>query len=210
MVAIETTIKVIGHANILLDIATNDSFKDKNEGDTVDSNANDNSTANAVEATTVIISGHAEQEATDDIALPPTAKYRHNRTNHWNCARNPSNLNNVHIARNPDFPEVARHSIGAMGAVGSTCGTSTRRSIASPIKTVPIYHRESTDKEQRNRQRVKQGIRSYNSALSSTSMNVDLDKRYANEKHGAYAFRIHASAHHLMSPELIPNPNNAI
>ncbi|GAN11390.1 hypothetical protein MAM1_0575d10951 [Mucor ambiguus] len=41
-------------------------------------------------------------------------------------------------------------------------------------------------------------------------MNVDLDRRYANEKHSAYAFRIHASAHHLMSPELIPNPNNAI
>ncbi|GAN01201.1 hypothetical protein MAM1_0005c00633 [Mucor ambiguus] len=41
-------------------------------------------------------------------------------------------------------------------------------------------------------------------------MNIDLDRRYADEKHGAYAFRIHESAHHLMSPELIPNPNNAI
>ncbi|GAN09485.1 hypothetical protein MAM1_0270c09014 [Mucor ambiguus] len=75
MVAIETTIKVLGHANILLDIATNDSFKDENEGDAVDSNACDNGTANAVEATTVIISGYAEQEATNDVALPPTAKY---------------------------------------------------------------------------------------------------------------------------------------
>ncbi|GAN09061.1 hypothetical protein MAM1_0241d08583 [Mucor ambiguus] len=60
-----------------------------------------------------------------------------------------------------------------------------RRSIVSPIKTAPIYYGGSTDKEQRNRQR-------------------------ANEKHGAYAFHIHESAHHLMSPELIPNPNNAI
>ncbi|GAN06978.1 hypothetical protein MAM1_0143d06468 [Mucor ambiguus] len=41
-------------------------------------------------------------------------------------------------------------------------------------------------------------------------MNVDLERRYVNEKHGAYAFRIHGSVHHLMSPELIPNPNNAI
>ncbi|GAN10664.1 hypothetical protein MAM1_0384c10209 [Mucor ambiguus] len=42
-------------------------------------------------------------------------------------------------------------------------------------------------------------------------MNVDLvDRRFTNEKHGAYAFRIHESAHHLMSPELIPNPHNAI
>ncbi|GAN11271.1 hypothetical protein MAM1_0521c10830 [Mucor ambiguus] len=56
-------------------MATNDPFKDKNEGDTVDSKANDNGTANAIEATAVIISGHAEQEATDDVSLPPTAKY---------------------------------------------------------------------------------------------------------------------------------------
>ncbi|GAN01116.1 hypothetical protein MAM1_0004d00547 [Mucor ambiguus] len=59
-----------------LNTATNASFKDGNEGDAVDNRADDNGTANAVEATTVIISGHAEQEATiDDVALPPTAKY---------------------------------------------------------------------------------------------------------------------------------------
>ncbi|GAN11397.1 hypothetical protein MAM1_0580d10959 [Mucor ambiguus] len=57
---------------------------------------------------------------------------------------------------------------------------------------------------------LKQSIRSYNPALSFTFMIVDLDRRYANEKHGAYAFCIHESAHHLMSPELIPSPNNAI
>ncbi|GAN07456.1 hypothetical protein MAM1_0162c06953 [Mucor ambiguus] len=41
-------------------------------------------------------------------------------------------------------------------------------------------------------------------------MNVGLDRRYANEKHGAYTYRIHEGAHHLISPELIPKPNNAI
>ncbi|GAN08334.1 hypothetical protein MAM1_0200c07843 [Mucor ambiguus] len=75
MATIETTIKALGHANILLDIVTNDSFEDKNEGDIVGSKANDNGTANAVEATTVTISSHDEQEATDDVALPLTAKY---------------------------------------------------------------------------------------------------------------------------------------
>ncbi|GAN05208.1 hypothetical protein MAM1_0084d04677 [Mucor ambiguus] len=50
-------------------------FTDENEGDAVNSNTNDNGTANAVEATTVIISGLAKQEVTDDVALPPTAKY---------------------------------------------------------------------------------------------------------------------------------------
>lgn len=56
----------------------------------------------------------------------------------------------------------------------------------------------------------KHDIRSYNSALSFTSINADLDRRYANDEHDAYAFRIHGSVHHRMSPELIPNPNNAI
>jgi len=56
----------------------------------------------------------------------------------------------------------------------------------------------------------KHDIRSYNSALSFTSMNADLDRRYANEEHGSYAFRIHGSVNHRISPELIPKPNNAI
>jgi hypothetical protein len=51
----------------------------------------------------------------------------------------------------------------------------------------------------------KTNIRSYNLALSFTSKNVDLDRRYANEEHSAYAFRIHGSVHHLISPELIPD-----
>ncbi|GAN03343.1 hypothetical protein MAM1_0039d02796 [Mucor ambiguus] len=67
--------RALGHANILLDITTNDSLEGENKGDAVDSKADNNGTANAVEATTVIISGHAEQKATDDVALPPTAKY---------------------------------------------------------------------------------------------------------------------------------------
>ncbi|GAN11628.1 hypothetical protein MAM1_0759d11204, partial [Mucor ambiguus] len=58
-------------------VATNVSFEDENEGDSVDSSKADinGGIANAVEATTATISGHAEQEATDDVALPPTAKY---------------------------------------------------------------------------------------------------------------------------------------
>ncbi|GAN03724.1 hypothetical protein MAM1_0047d03179 [Mucor ambiguus] len=68
MVAIETAIKVLDHADILLDIATNDSFKDQNGGDTVDSKTNDNGTSNAVEAK--VIYGHAEQEAIEQMMLP--------------------------------------------------------------------------------------------------------------------------------------------
>ncbi|GAN09103.1 hypothetical protein MAM1_0244c08625 [Mucor ambiguus] len=50
-----------------LNIATNVSFKDKNEGDAIDSKVNDNGTANAVEAK--VINGHTEQEAKDDGCL---------------------------------------------------------------------------------------------------------------------------------------------
>ncbi|GAN01265.1 hypothetical protein MAM1_0006d00697 [Mucor ambiguus] len=53
---------------------TNASFEDKNEGNVVDSKADDNVIANAVEAK--VINGHAEQETTYDVALPPIAKYR--------------------------------------------------------------------------------------------------------------------------------------
>ncbi|GAN05053.1 hypothetical protein MAM1_0081d04522 [Mucor ambiguus] len=67
-VAVETTLKVLGHANILLDIATNDFLKDENKGDTVDSEANNNGTTNAVEAE--VINGHAEQKAMDQMMLP--------------------------------------------------------------------------------------------------------------------------------------------
>ncbi|GAN01736.1 hypothetical protein MAM1_0011d01171 [Mucor ambiguus] len=59
---------LLGHANILLDIATNDSFKDENEGGAVVSKANNNGAANAVEAK--VINDHAEQEAIDQMMLP--------------------------------------------------------------------------------------------------------------------------------------------
>ncbi|GAN08327.1 hypothetical protein MAM1_0199d07836 [Mucor ambiguus] len=75
MLAIETTINVLRHVNIPLNIATNVSFENENEGDAADSRVvdNNNDTNNAVKAK--VINGHTEQEATDDVALPPAAKY---------------------------------------------------------------------------------------------------------------------------------------
>ncbi|GAN09979.1 hypothetical protein MAM1_0308c09512 [Mucor ambiguus] len=67
-VAIETTIKLLGHVNMPFNFATNVSLEDKNECDAVDSKADDsNSTANVVEGK--VINCHAKQEATDDDAL---------------------------------------------------------------------------------------------------------------------------------------------
>ncbi|GAN09759.1 hypothetical protein MAM1_0289d09291 [Mucor ambiguus] len=58
---------------MLLNLSTNVSFEDENEGDAVDSKVDDNGSTNAIEAKAV--NGHAEQGATDDGVLPPTAKY---------------------------------------------------------------------------------------------------------------------------------------
>ncbi|GAN02736.1 hypothetical protein MAM1_0027c02183 [Mucor ambiguus] len=58
-----------------LNITTNVSFKDENEGgDSVDSKADKiRSTANAVKAK--VINGYAKQEAINDAALTPTVKH---------------------------------------------------------------------------------------------------------------------------------------
>ncbi|GAN00818.1 hypothetical protein MAM1_0002c00242 [Mucor ambiguus] len=56
------------------DVVINVSFEDENEGDAVDSKADDYGAANAVESK-VIINNHAKQEATDDVAVSPSAKY---------------------------------------------------------------------------------------------------------------------------------------
>ncbi|GAN10789.1 hypothetical protein MAM1_0401c10337 [Mucor ambiguus] len=55
---------------------TNVSFENENEGDTVDSRVvdNNNGIAHAVKAK--LMNGWVEQEATDDVAVYPTAKYR--------------------------------------------------------------------------------------------------------------------------------------
>ncbi|GAN05898.1 hypothetical protein MAM1_0104d05374 [Mucor ambiguus] len=75
-VAIATTIKVLGHVQMSLNIATTvPLMRDENKGEAIDIKSDgSNGTANAVEAIKVI-DGHAEQEATGDVALPPTAEY---------------------------------------------------------------------------------------------------------------------------------------
>ncbi|GAN03979.1 hypothetical protein MAM1_0052c03435 [Mucor ambiguus] len=62
--------------------STNVSFENENEDDAVDSRVVDknNDTANAVEVK--LLDGYVEQEATDDVAVHPTAKYRENWI-HW-------------------------------------------------------------------------------------------------------------------------------
>ncbi|GAN08342.1 hypothetical protein MAM1_0200c07851 [Mucor ambiguus] len=68
------------NVNMTLNIATDISFENENEGDIVDSRVDDNGTTSAAEAT--VINGHAEQEAIYQMMLPYpqlqiTAKFEH-------------------------------------------------------------------------------------------------------------------------------------
>ena len=47
-----------------------------------------------------------------------------------------------------------------------------------------------------NQSEFQTNIRGYNSALSFTSLGINLDERYANNKTGIYTFRIHGSFYH--------------
>ncbi|GAN03641.1 hypothetical protein MAM1_0045c03096 [Mucor ambiguus] len=61
-VAIETTIDMLGHVTMPLNIATGVSLEDENEGDAVDNkNVDDNGTLNAVEANP--LNGQAKQDS---------------------------------------------------------------------------------------------------------------------------------------------------
>ncbi|CEP09841.1 hypothetical protein [Parasitella parasitica] len=55
------------------------------------------------------------------------------------------------------------------------------------------------------RKEFKKNIRSYNSVLSFTSVNANLDRTVANNISRAYTFRINGSVHHLMTSFLVPS-----
>ncbi|KAI8640807.1 hypothetical protein BD408DRAFT_347217, partial [Parasitella parasitica] len=84
------------------------------------------------------------------------------------------------------------------------------QAMVAPLRPLPATIVDYLTRNDAVGKEFLKNIRTYNSALSFTSMNADLDRRYANEEHGAYAFRIHGSVHHLISPALIPNENNII
>ena len=157
----------------------------------------------------------------------------HTRRSHSNCRMNlalQGETANLNCARDPALPEVPRNSVGEMEVVCSSCGAymwiSERKSnsnmlipkfqiccaagqaILKPLEPLPevivnlIKNNDAQSKE------FKKNIRTYNSALSFTSTNANLDGRYANDQHGAYAFRIHGSVHHLMSSSLMPHEND--
>ncbi|KAI8641632.1 hypothetical protein BD408DRAFT_317004, partial [Parasitella parasitica] len=84
------------------------------------------------------------------------------------------------------------------------------QAMVAPLRPLPATIVDYLTRNDTVGKEFLKNIRTYNYALSFTLMNADLDRRYANEEHGAYAFRIHGSVHHLISPALISNKNNII
>ncbi|KAL7312306.1 hypothetical protein PS15m_012368 [Mucor circinelloides] len=82
--------------------------------------------------------------------------------------------------------------------------------LLAPLRPLPPIIVDLLTRNDAIGREFKQNIRSYNSALIFASINANLDRRYANEEHGAYAFRIHGGVHHLMSPGLISNTDNIV
>jgi hypothetical protein len=76
--------------------------------------------------------------------------------------------------------------------------------IPEPVHFLPNTIADLLQVNNNASKEFKPNIRTYNLVLSLTSMDVDLDQRYANNQTSAYAFRIHGSVHHLMSSTLIP------
>ena len=82
---------------------------------------------------------------------------------------------------------------------------SNGKAILRPLDTVPTVIADLLRGNNREAKEFKQNIRSYNPALSFTSMNANLDRSVANNISGAYAFRIHDGVQHLKSSSLVPS-----
>ncbi|KAI9330392.1 hypothetical protein BD770DRAFT_292894, partial [Pilaira anomala] len=82
------------------------------------------------------------------------------------------------------------------------------KSILNPLKpTIPEVVANLLRNNDVVSRDFKDKIRTYNSALSFTSMNANLDHSVANSSVGAYAYRIHGTVYRLMSNSLTPNRN---
>ena len=156
----------------------------------------------------------------------------HRRRTHSSCPMNP-NLGNTptgssrNIAREPMETEVERNDIKRMDVLCSHCnscmwlaerklGSSAVRplfqnccangkAILRSVTPIPDVIANLLRNNDQISKKLKKNIRAYNSALSFTSMNAELDRAYANSRGGAYAFRIHGSVHHMISSVLVPD-----
>ncbi|KAI9326673.1 hypothetical protein BD770DRAFT_289844, partial [Pilaira anomala] len=80
------------------------------------------------------------------------------------------------------------------------CGNG--KSILEPLKPLPDVIKNFFLFNNECGRELKKNIRTYNSALSFTSMNANLDHNVSNSRGGAYAYRIHGSVFHLISTNL--------
>ncbi|KAI9324736.1 hypothetical protein BD770DRAFT_334960, partial [Pilaira anomala] len=80
------------------------------------------------------------------------------------------------------------------------CGNG--KGILAPLKPLPDVIKNYFLLNDPISKEFRKNIRTYNSALSFTSMNANLDHSVANSRVGAYAYRIHGSVFYLISNNL--------
>jgi hypothetical protein len=143
-----------------------------------------------------------------------------------NDAERTSTFHNfAHQNRNEEV--TLRQDIGNMDTICSSCGANmwiaekkkssslrnpqfqmccaNGKSVLEPLKPIPEVVAKLLRNDDTASKEFKSKIRTYNSALSFTSMNANLDHSVANSNVGAYAYRIHGTIFHLMSNSLTPN-----
>lgn len=85
---------------------------------------------------------------------------------------------------------------------------SDGKSVCKPLDPLPEVLANLLRGDDEKSREFERNVKSYNSALSFTSINASLDQSLANLRVGAYTFRIHGSVHHLISNSLTPGNNN--
>lgn len=171
------------------------------------------------------------------VTCPYCGREVHVRNTHSNCAMNASrqstrSQNTHNCARGADYVEVERNNVGEMSVECTECGAymwmmerKTRssdinpkfqlccadsRAISVPLRPVPEVLAALLCGNSEECEEFRTNIRTFNSALSFTSMNAELDHQYTNSRGGAYSFRIHGTVHHLISSSLTPDSSDIV
>ena len=148
----------------------------------------------------------------------------HQRTNYMYCPFNPNGRMDPHLIATQTIISPELHYIGSMSYRCSGCnalmwlmektgGTaqdplfqmccSQGEKIAHLLTDTPAYIKSLLQSNNPESRDFKTNIRAYNSALSFTSLGVELDQSVNNSRHGAYCFRIHGSLYHRIG-SLLP------
>lgn len=123
----------------------------------------------------------------------------HTRTNHTNCI---GEMNTLCLPCGACMWIAQRKISSSVSTPRFQMCCAAGQAILKPLSTFPEIIVNLIKRNNAQSKEFIKHMRTYNSALSFTSMNADLDRRYANNQHGTYAFQIHGSSRDLQSLRL--------